>query len=452
VDWYTFVSYARVPGRGVLVDRFFRDLCQELGLPRHEGEATVDAFLDVRSILVGEEWNPALNKAVGTCRTMVTLYAPEYFRSPMCGLEWGAFHERQLRFRRSTQLNARALIPVIWDPVDRVPEVVDQVQYLDEAFGATYARLGLRRMLLQDPGGEYRDVVRLIAERVRVAADNLRIPHDEALDLSADSARGPFPVPGARAPVGAQGVHFFAAAPGQEEGDDVGWRPFTRMGDLVRHARELVEQSGFTSEYDAVRPDLSARLDEARERRQVAVVLVDTQAAAREPAYSALRTYDRENHPTTGAIVPLPDDETGDGDGTKSYWERVRTIFPRNVQRGIGEMFPTFRAGVGHLQFDRVLSSLVAHLQNKLFSAVDAADLPEPPSSLRSNLPAMPLIGAPPRGADPTSPVVASAENGQVPDDPVAFPDSTAPSPDPAWPQVPEPRTEIRQRERGQQP
>jgi hypothetical protein len=115
-------------------------------------------------------------------------------------------------------------------------------------------------------------------------------------------------------------------------------------------------------------------------------------------------------------------------------------------------MFPTFRAGVGHLQFDRVLSSLVAHLQNKLFSAVDAADLPEPPSSLRSNLPAMPLIGAPPRGADPTSPVVASAENGQVPDDPVAFPDSTAPSPDPAWPQVPEPRTEIRQRERGQQP
>ncbi|QOV33514.1 TIR domain-containing protein [Streptomyces ferrugineus] len=396
---YFFLSYARRRGPRVLIKRFYDDLCTELrGLRARTSEPFGRPFLDVLSIQVGQNWNAALGDAVGHCRTMVALYTSDYFRSDFCGREWKAFDDRQRGLRDVTGVDARALIPVLWEPVSGVPTGADHIQYENIDFGEDYARWGLRRLLVADPGGEYIRIVKLLAQQILVAAEHFRIPVVEGLDLSAPEAVGPFPstdlaAPGSHALVlvaartaataHPQRVHPACRCHGDSPAD---WNPFPTEHEepLATRARRLLEQSGFTVRTETVSHQLGQHLDRARAQGWVAVLLVEAQAAADEAYRRAIRAYDRENHPGSVVIVPCGADEASDPSQGKSYWDTVRSAFPLSWASGAGEPLPLVQLGALSDDFDGLLHAVVAKASNHLFSFLgeeevfptDSASLP----------------------------------------------------------------------------
>jgi FxsC-like protein len=392
---YFFLSYARRRGPRVLVKRFYDDLCaelrQELRRLRKGRPVPFDRpFLDVQSIQIGQDWNAALGDALGHCRTMLALYTPDYFRSDFCGREWKAFEDRQRSHRELAGVDAKALIPVLWEPVQNIPAGAAHIQYDNLEFGENYAQWGLRRILVADPGGEeYRRIVNLLARQILVAAEHFRIPAAEGLDLTAPESAGPFPSAAQRAEPGSHALLLVAARtsgtahhqrstdPGCHGESPTDWNPYHTESPepVARRASQLLEERGFTVRTDVVSDVLGATLDEARGQGQVAVLLVEARAAADEPYGTALRAYDRSNHPGSAAIVPCGPDEAGDGPQSKPYWEAVRSVLPLNWAKGAGDPLPLLQSGIGSDEFDGALHAVVAKVQNHLFSFLETIKL-----------------------------------------------------------------------------
>ncbi|GHE65825.1 TIR-like protein FxsC [Streptomyces capitiformicae] len=421
---YFFLSYARRRGPRVLVKRFYDDLCAELRRLRKGNPMPSDRpFLDVQSIQVGQDWNAALGDALGNCRTMVALYTNDYFRSDFCGREWKAFEDRQRSHREVAGVDAKALIPVLWEPVQSIPPGAAHIQYDNLAFGENYAQSGLRRILAADPGGgEYRRIVNLLARQILVSAEHFRIPAVSGLDLTAPESAGPFPSAADRAEPGSHALLLVAARtsasahkwpkdPGCHGESPTDWNPYHAESaePVARRASQLLEERGFTVRTEVVSDVLGATLDEARGQGQVAVLLVEAQAAADEPFGRALRAYDRSNHPGSAAVVPCGQDEAGDGPQSKAYWEAVRGVFPFNWSKGAGDPLPLLQSGIGSDQFDGALHAVVVKVQNHLFSFQETLKL----SSLESDqitstsLPVLSTVAVPPDQTKPAPPTPA---------------------------------------------
>jgi FxsC-like protein len=403
LDPYFFLSYARRRGPQVLVKRFYDDLCAELRRLRERiTEPIGPPFLDVLSIQVGQDWNAALGDAVGRCRTMVALYSPDYFRSDFCGREWKAFEDRQRGHREVARVDAKALIPVLWEPVHSVPSGAAHIQYENIEFGENYARVGLRRILAADPGGEYRRIVELLARQIVVAAEHFRIPAVDGVDLMARDAAGPFPSAGDRAEPGSRALLLLAARtadiahalpsdPGCHGNSPADWNPFHEEcpDPLLTRAGLLLEERGFTVRTEMISDALCDSLEAARLQGQVAILLVEAGAAVEEPFAAALRAYDRGNHPGSAAVVPCGADEADLGPQGKSYWETVRGAFPLNWAKGAGDPLPLLQLGVGHERFDGTLHAVVAKAQNHLLTYLEIP--PADPVS-RPSLPVLNVV------------------------------------------------------------
>lgn len=420
LDPYYFLSYARRHGPRVLVKRFYDDLCAELRRLRHGNEQLRGTpFLDIQSIQVGQDWNAALSQAIGHCRAMVALYTPDYFRSDFCGREWKAFEDRQRRHREATGADAKALIPVLWEPVQNIPDSVAHIQYENIAFGETYARVGLRRMLVSDPGGEYREIVRLLARQVATAAEHFRIPTTPGLDLSSLEAVGPFPSPADRAEPGSRVVLLVAARTAGGVDDDptdprchgaspLDWNPYYEdtSDALIERAGRLLGERGFAIRAEVVSESLDDRLTEARRRRQVAILLVEAWATTDKPYATALAAYDRANHPGSAAIVPCG---RGEAEGTRGeeYTRRVKSAFVLNWAKSAGEPLPLLQTAVSHRDFNATLHAIILKGQNQLFS------LSEPSAANAASLPILAVSPAPPSPTEfptPASPVYSFEE------------------------------------------
>ncbi|UUU29154.1 TIR-like protein FxsC [Streptomyces sp. CA-210063] len=433
---YFFLSYARRRGPRVLVKRFYDDLCAELRqeLRRlHKGNAVPfdRPFLDVQSIQVGQDWNAALCDALGRCRTMLALYTPDYFRSDFCGREWKAFEDRQRSHRQVTGVDAKALIPVLWEPVQNIPSGAAHIQYDNLDFGENYARWGLRRILVADPGGEeYRRIVNLIAHQILVAAEHFRILPANGLDLTGPESAGPFPSAAERAEPGSHALLLVAARtaanahkrstdPGCHGESPTDWNPYHAEcpEPLARRASLLLEERGFTVRTEIVSDVLGATLDEARGQGQVAVLLVEALAAADEPFGSALRAYDRSNHPGSAAIVPCDPEEAGDGARSKAYWEAVRGALPFNWAKGTGDPLPLLQSGIGSDQFDGALHAVVAKAQNHLVSFLETLKLTSLEMSriTSASLPVLSTVAAPRSRTGLAPPIAARPSSHQMP-------------------------------------
>ncbi|EMF52141.1 MULTISPECIES: TIR-like protein FxsC [Streptomyces] len=433
---YFFLSYARRRGPRVLVKRFYDDLCAELRqeLRRlHKSDAVPfdRPFLDVQSIQVGQDWNAALGEALGHCRTMLALYTPDYFRSDFCGREWKAFEDRQRSHRAVTGVDAKALIPVLWEPVQNIPPGAAHIQYDNLDLGENYAQSGLRRILASDPGGdEYRRIVNHIAHQILVAAEHFRIRPVNDLDISGPGSAGPFPSATERAEPGSRALLFVAARtsvnahrkatdPGCHGQSPTDWNPYHAESPqpLVERASSLLEERGFTVRTEIVSDVLGAALDEARGQGQVAVLLVEASAAADEPFERALRAYDRSNHPGSAAIVPCDPDEAGDGPRGKAYWEAVRGALPFNWARGAGDPLPLLQSGIGSDRFEAVLHAVIAKAQNQLVSFLEILKINslETPRTTSPSLPVLTTVATPRSRTGLAPPIAARLSSHQTP-------------------------------------
>lgn len=395
---YFFLSCARRDDRATYVGRFYNDLLTALALP-----GTVSArqppFRDVESISLGDDWLLELSRAVGSCRAMVALYSPAYFRSEYCGKEWTHFAARVKRYQEMTSVQPRALVPVLWEPVPqrRMPAEVRAVQYTEPGLGEEYLRHGLLQLMQSDPGGPaYRHVVEELARRVRNAADPFNLPTDEppAFDLS--TVRGCFPVNDApelsghvrifvaacteeQPPVGRAHTAYYGEAPWM-------WAPYSppRVPTVVERATRVITGDGHTASVEAVSPQLIRHLNRARHLNQACVLLVDAWSAREDPYRGALRRYDALHHPTTAVLVPCHEHDSESGTDNAALWDAVQEVFERNWMRRNDHHDPVFWVPVDQHEFDDTLSRAVTVTQNRIAASGHVRRLPPgaPPPSM----------------------------------------------------------------------
>lgn len=387
MELYFFLSYARSDDRSAFVVKFYNDLLKQLDLSEF-GSPDQPAFLDQERILLGADWGRTLGDAVGHCRSMLALYSPAYFRSVYCGKEWSAFRERLLQYRAETDIDARALIPVLWEPVPGpLPDDVVRIQYAEPSLGADYARHGLLHLLRTDPAGSaYRKVVEVIADRIRLAASRFRLPTVTDLDL--ERVSGCFPVDRVESPGHVQvflaAVTVDSTPPGRRCQDYYGreprdWSPYhpPARPTIAHRAQRVIVNEGHTTSLEVVDQDLSRKLDAARENNQTSVLLVDAWAARVTPYRVPLTDYDAHNHPVTGVLVPCDEADEESGPQNDELWQDLRQVFSRNWVRRIDD--PMFRLRVGRDEFDGRLAVMVTVAQNRLMDHGTPRRLPAGP-------------------------------------------------------------------------
>ncbi|MFI6449047.1 TIR-like protein FxsC [Kitasatospora sp. NPDC050543] len=392
---YFFFSYARQDyvSEDKFVDRFFRDLQNELGRIEPAAPSEERSYRDIERLRIGDNWDQQLARMLATCRTMVALYSPAYFASLYCGKEWTAFHGRVRRHEELTGEAVPALIPVLWESqLGPLPSEVQKIQYVQQGMGEEYPRTGLRDMLRNNPRGpDYPRVVQAVAERIRAAAAH-RLTELPEFELGA--VRGYFPPPAAVVQPSASAgmVRLFVAAGRSVDGDAAraaggapGGAPGGRSGggwygtqpwhwapyhpptqpSLVVRAQQVITAAGHTTTLDEIGEGLGGSLDRARENNQVSVLLVDPWVADAEPYRQALREYDDQNHPVTGVLVPSGTGDPAAGPEREALWAGVRGVFRRNwLRRSDPEQL--FRVRVPRESFDDQLTIMVTVAQNKL--------------------------------------------------------------------------------------
>jgi hypothetical protein len=180
-----FFSYKRV-GKTAYQRKFFDDLSDELrDLLEFSKEVPV-GFFDQSGIEAGEEWEPALAKALQESKVMVCVYSPKYFESEYCGKEWQVFnmrrHEYQ-RLRRAVGENDPPLPlvikPVLWLPLpDNLDPDFKKIQLFKGTREDIANREGLRYVLQRrnDFRKLYTDYISNLAREIKEAAEKYNLP------------------------------------------------------------------------------------------------------------------------------------------------------------------------------------------------------------------------------------------------------------------------------------
>ncbi|MFJ8585875.1 TIR-like protein FxsC [Streptomyces sp. NPDC093595] len=417
---YFFLSYARVDDKDAYVRQFYDDLCDRI-IELSDSTAQVPVgFRDNSSIQLGEHWSEQLERALGSCHSMVALYSPAYFRSEWCSREAGVMMRRAGQYFARTNRGSSALIPVLWQPVE-VPQEIAHIQYLTDGLGSWYADAGLQRLLQRDPTGrDYQNAVRLIAQRVLDVARAEELPAPE------------HPVRLAREPLSFQPrteptrpgstVRFFVAAgtadtaPEHRRGAPyygragLDWNPYHPQEEypLYQQAQRLVTAQGYGTAYQEVRSGLTRQLNQAWQDDQVTILLVDAWSAPAEPYRRQLEQFDRSDHPATGVLVPCHPQEERD---RHELWSGVTEVFERKASRGVQDR--QFQVRVCFGDFKRALGQMVAAAQNNLIRKRQAGAVPPAADDTDTVPAARPILRGPSGGPAPRR--TPAAGNPQIP-------------------------------------
>jgi FxsC-like protein len=262
----------------------------------------------------------------------------------------GSFGERVAHFRRLAGLSQEALGRLLGRSESWVSQVERGVLPVE--------RLSLRSEL---------------AEALGVEAGDL----DTATERSRAASPAPAGDPGRYGLRGSRHIQFLFAAPtlaelpaqrtatkfyGEYTAD---WRPF--LPDYEDPLSLLVQAAAaarrYTSDLHHIDAQLGRRLDEAREHRQVAILLVDPWALELGRYRDVLADFDRRNEPTTGVLVlwPAADQETRRAGDALS--ERLSATLPRNLVR----RDPMFRVGIESADgFESALAEVIAAAERRL--------------------------------------------------------------------------------------
>lgn len=195
-EYHCFISYAHTINQDMTEAAERLEAAIESALALSIAEPKV--FLDKTTIKGGAKWRQTLKEALCTSIAMVAVLAPIYFdpSHKWCGIEWAAMS--RLTEQRIPGENFGAIIPVMIQASNPLPQAVAEIQYIDFSRVRT---LGQRYFDTQ----EYREKVMEIVDRVeqvamaldrgQVRADcqDFRIPRQSAfLDYIAPSQ--PFPL------------------------------------------------------------------------------------------------------------------------------------------------------------------------------------------------------------------------------------------------------------------
>ncbi|HKT05253.1 MAG TPA: TIR-like protein FxsC [Rugosimonospora sp.] len=407
--YYFFLSYARGDDN-VFIQQFFRDLSSEVrahaGL-RNDQEV---GFLDLHSIGVGEAWSARLMSALSDSRCFIALCSPRYFLSEPCGKEWTVFAARLAAYQQANSVRPPALLPLIWLPPRYLPPVVEELQYTSDALPDEYGSKGLRQLLrLQRLRDSYLEFVSELASQIVETAHAHPLPPLEALPPfaevpnafppSAEAINNSVPVGPPPAALSPQShyVHFVVAAPSRDQlaapplssprrdhayyGEQpVDWSPYqpTMPTPIAKYAAAIAERRSFAP----VVADISMlghRIDEARARNQIVVLLLDvwsTHLHGHRDALSECGSRDQlGEEPTTAVLVPSNPDDVETQAQWPGFADEVRGFFPHRAPHGDTLFRPSV---LSHLAFDADLQVVLEVARNRTFVTGQVFRTPPP--------------------------------------------------------------------------
>jgi FxsC-like protein len=395
---YFFLSYAR-GGDDVYVRIFFNDLCTEVrnlaGL-RPEEEV---GFLDNHSIHPGESWPHSLVDALSRSRAFLPLCSPRYFCSEPCGREWAIFADRIRRHEELNHARPDALIPVRWQPVQRMPRVAVPIQYFAEPQpDPVQPGKGVRQLLrLSRNRDDYLEFVTNLAERIVEVADLHSLAEgppiaefdgvvsafQELGGTTAEAVNGV--VPAVAVPVlddTADRVHFVVSAPtaGTAADPAVGrhdfgyygespeqWAPYQPRfpGPLGDYASRIAAQGRLRARVIPV-DRLDECLAQARDNNQVVIILVDPWSTKIPANRRILYRYDQRDGHRAAVMIPFSSADAETQAHAEELSESVRRTFPRGTRQPENARF---RRGVLTYQsFSADLQAVLEESQNWIFA------------------------------------------------------------------------------------
>jgi FxsC-like protein len=334
-DTLFFLSYAR-GNFNPYMKKFVDDLAQAVRerIVHPPGQVV---FFDQKTMEPGVEWDPALLEALQSSRVLVALYSPWYFASDYCGKEWGLFRMRQEAFARETGATTRppVILPVLWLPPgkpEELPPVALQPQFTHLDLGEVYQKEGLQELVsLADYADEYLVAVRTLAKLIIEHGKAQKLPRVPEVASAASIpnifAREPDPLPRPRVdPATVNGpryVQFVFVAARREEleavsgdmpspplsayGEEGGmdWQPFHPHDPVVSQlATEITYREGLVYDPMRVTDDLIERIQLARDRRKIVILVVDLWTLSLERYAALMQRYDERRFYNSVVLVP----------------------------------------------------------------------------------------------------------------------------------------------------
>ncbi|MEV0132518.1 SAV_2336 N-terminal domain-related protein [Dactylosporangium sp. NPDC050688] len=171
-----YLSFAHAAGSGSNADvtRCFTDLSFNVSELARLGAGQDPGFYDM-SLTVGDRWEQALLRPLGTCQMLVFLLSPRSLNSQWCAREWSAFARRRVYRRATGEPVGRIspIFPVIWAPIGGpLPHAVSEIQMFDPGgtrpeFNAQYRENGLLGLLRTGQRDAYDFVIWRLAMRIQ---------------------------------------------------------------------------------------------------------------------------------------------------------------------------------------------------------------------------------------------------------------------------------------------
>ncbi|MET9154436.1 TIR-like protein FxsC [Streptomyces griseoflavus] len=399
---YFFLSYAHTPRVGPgggdpdhWVHVLYRDLCNHIMALTDLPAGALAGFMD-RDMSSGDGWPQKLSENLARCRVFVPLLSPRYFTSEMCGREWYAFHERQVRVKAVDGREISAIVPALWTRVDyaQLPDSVRHMHLDHATFGERYATNGIYGLIkLSRLRDEYEETVLTLAQRIVQVAEQTPLPASRPRDYehtpSAFRPRGEGP----------RRIHLTVAAPTRDTipeyrdtgpyGDDPqDWNPYhsesTRplpalAQELIRSLDYRITVSSFDDE-DTHRPGEAGTARAGKAAGRPGILLVDRWALTDDGRRNRLEAFDRASLPWTSAIVPWnrADLQCHGEEGRRLTAELERTL-PQTLERGRRTDTRIAVNGVPTLKaFTDVLPAVVAHTTRQYLKHAEAHPPPGP--------------------------------------------------------------------------
>jgi FxsC-like protein len=369
-DHLFFLSYARNDKNGYL-EKFHEELSEAVARWSARPAAQV-GFFDRSGIELGADWPAALVEGLQSSRVLVSLYSPSYFTREYCGKEWSLFRMRQEELARARPGTPppEAILPVLWMPREslpaELPPAAGELQFDHGALGGEYVREGLLQLrTLSIYRDQYEIVVNQLAKRI-VELSRQKLPRHPRVKSPADLANAfaaPKPSPSFGAPpappaapaglgkegprhvqcvyvaarrgeLAAQRVRAGLDAYGEESGME--WSPYhpklsDEIGLLVNH---VTVGEGFLYTHGEVDEALLARLEDAKRRNKIVVMVVDAWTLCLDAYRQRMREVDERNFFNTAILVPWnPDDPETTERGDELQAQLKGTLVGRYVTR-----------------------------------------------------------------------------------------------------------------------
>ncbi len=305
---YCFMSSAKEDTEDPCFEKFAKDFRHELGLVCVNEPAEELLFHRAHSIQFGENWEAKVEDALCSTKTFIAMISPRYLRSSEITTELKRFEWRLTNYGQVD--SAALLLPLLWIPTPDKPSQIDGLQAANVLLGKTYAARGMR-YLVQMGGAAYRRALGALVEHMRNLIAGPSLPPSASLPISKLSIQS--------TELGPKHVEFIVVAARRDEIDSMkirsaldaygrdpcDWCPYVpdvnaRIGLLVQ---PIASAEGLTSNPIAGDHDLTKRLQEARAKNTMIILIVDIWSLKLSSYINFVAALDRERFHNAGVLV-----------------------------------------------------------------------------------------------------------------------------------------------------